>query len=68
MKCGFIPSAGPAGWGVSPALRAAKKIFGDQASKPLLIDFLNALLPQTNKIVDLSFKNTEQLLQTESDR
>ena len=47
---------------------AFKKIFGDEASKPLLIDFLNALLPQTNKIVDLSFKNTEQLLQTESDR
>jgi predicted transposase/invertase (TIGR01784 family) len=38
-----------------------KKIFGEEASKPLLIDFLNALLPQPNKIVDLSFKNTEQL-------
>ncbi|WP_028527220.1 Rpn family recombination-promoting nuclease/putative transposase [Runella limosa] len=45
-----------------------KKIFGEEASKPLLIDFLNALLPQTNKIVDLNFKNTEQLGQTDSDR
>ena len=45
-----------------------KKIFGEEASKPLLIDFLNALLPQQNKIVDLSFKNTEQLGQSEADR
>jgi predicted transposase/invertase (TIGR01784 family) len=45
-----------------------KKIFGEEASKPLLIDFLNALLPQANKIVDLTFKNTEQLGQTELDR
>jgi hypothetical protein len=34
-----------------------KKIFGEEASKPLLIDFLNTLLPQHNKIVELSFKN-----------
>lgn len=45
-----------------------KKIFGEEASKPLLIDFLNALLPQKNTIIDLSFKNTEQLGQTEADR
>jgi predicted transposase/invertase (TIGR01784 family) len=45
-----------------------KKIFGEEASKPLLIDFLNALLPRQNKIVDLSFKNTEQLGQTDADR
>ena len=45
-----------------------KKIFGEQASKPLLIDFLNALLPQTDKIIDLTFKNTEQLGQTDLDR
>jgi predicted transposase/invertase (TIGR01784 family) len=45
-----------------------KKIFGEEASKPLLIDFLNALLPQTDKIVDLTFKNTEQLGQTDLDR
>lgn len=45
-----------------------KKIFGEEASKPLLIDFLNALLPQQNKITDLTFKNTEQLGQTDADR
>jgi predicted transposase/invertase (TIGR01784 family) len=45
-----------------------KKIFGEEASKPLLIDFLNALLPLTDKIIDLTFKNTEQLGQTDVDR
>ena len=45
-----------------------KKIFGEEASKPLLIDFLNALLPQANRIIDLAFKNTEQLGQTDADR
>jgi predicted transposase/invertase (TIGR01784 family) len=45
-----------------------KKIFGEEASKPLLIDFLNSLLPQTNKVKDLSFKNTEHLGQSEADR
>lgn len=38
-----------------------KKIFGEEASKPLLLDFLNALLPQEENIVDLTFKNNEQL-------
>jgi predicted transposase/invertase (TIGR01784 family) len=45
-----------------------KKIFGEEASKPLLIDFLNALLQNEDKIVDLAFKNNEQLGQTEIDR
>ena len=45
-----------------------KKIFGEEASKPMLIDFLNAILPNQNEIVDLSFKNTEQLGQTIADR
>ena len=45
-----------------------KKIFGEEASKPLLIDFLNALLPISGKIVELTFKNTEQLGQTNLDR
>ncbi len=45
-----------------------KKIFGEEASKPLLIDFLNALLPEQSKITDLWFKNTEQLGLTDSDR
>jgi len=45
-----------------------KKIFGEEASKPLLLDFLNALLPQENNIVDLTLKNTEQLGFIETDR
>ncbi len=45
-----------------------KKIFGEEASKPLLIDFLNALLPESDRIVDLTFKNTEQLGQNDIDR
>ena len=45
-----------------------KKIFGEEASKPLLLDFLNALLPQQNNISSLYLKNTEQLGQTEADR
>jgi predicted transposase/invertase (TIGR01784 family) len=45
-----------------------KKIFGEEASKPLLIDFLNTLLPAANQIVDLTFKNAEQLGQSEMDR
>ena len=45
-----------------------KKIFGEEASKPLLLDFLNALLPSADKIVDLNFKNSEQLGQTDLDR
>ncbi len=36
-----------------------KKIFGEEASKPLLIDFLNALLPPENKIADLSFRKVD---------
>ena len=34
----------------------------------MLIDFLNALLPERNKITDLTFKNTEQLGLTDLDR
>lgn len=45
-----------------------KKIFGEEASKPLLIDFLNALLPENKRIAGLTFKNTEQLGQTNLDR
>jgi len=45
-----------------------KKIFGEEASKPLLIDFLNALLRLENRIVDLTFKNPEQLGFTSLDR
>lgn len=45
-----------------------KKIFGEEASKFILIDFLNSLLPPHHQIADLSFKNTEQLGQTAEDR
>ena len=45
-----------------------KKIFGEEASKPQLIDFLNSLLPEKDKIVTLTFKNNEQLGTTELDR
>jgi predicted transposase/invertase (TIGR01784 family) len=45
-----------------------KKIFAEEASKPLLIDFLNALLPEKDKIVNLTFKDKEQLGQSELDR
>lgn len=45
-----------------------KKIFGEEASKAQLLDFLNALLPSQNKIKDLTFKNTEQLGQTDANR
>jgi predicted transposase/invertase (TIGR01784 family) len=37
-----------------------KRLFGEEANKDLLIDFLNQLLPAEHTIVDLSFKNTEQ--------
>ena len=45
-----------------------KKIFGEEASKPFLLDFLNALLPADSQIKDFSFKNTEHLGQTSADR
>ena len=45
-----------------------KTIFGEEASKPMLIDFLNALLPEQDRVVNLSFKNTEQLGMKERDR
>jgi predicted transposase/invertase (TIGR01784 family) len=44
-----------------------KKIFGEEASKPMLIDFLTSLLPESN-IVDLTFKDKDQNGNTEDDR
>ncbi|MGV3526288.1 MAG: Rpn family recombination-promoting nuclease/putative transposase [Candidatus Sericytochromatia bacterium] len=38
-----------------------KKLFGEEASKHLLMDFLNALLPLEHPITELSFRNAEQL-------
>jgi len=37
-----------------------KKLFGEEGSKNLLIDFLDHLLPGEHRIVNLTFKNTEQ--------
>jgi len=45
-----------------------KKIFGEEASKPMLLDFLNAILPEQATIKSLSFKNSEQLGLTDLDR
>jgi predicted transposase/invertase (TIGR01784 family) len=38
-----------------------KKLFGEEANKNLLIDFLNAVLPMENRVADLSFRPSEQL-------
>lgn len=45
-----------------------KKLFGEESSKELLIDFLNQLLPQHHQIEDLSYRQTEQLGSTAVDR
>ena len=45
-----------------------KKIFGEEANKTLLIDFLNSILPNEAQIKDLTFKNTEQLSPVEKER
>ena len=44
-----------------------KKIFGEEASKPLLMDFLTNLLPEI-QIVDLTFKDKDQLGSSDKDR
>jgi predicted transposase/invertase (TIGR01784 family) len=38
-----------------------KKLFGEEANKDLLLDFLNAVLPLKTPIAELSFRNPEQL-------
>ena len=38
-----------------------KKIFGQELSKPLLLDFLNNLLQDEREIIDISFLDKEQL-------
>jgi len=38
-----------------------KKLFGEEANKDLLTDFLNQLLPPQHQIAELNFRNTEQL-------
>ena len=45
-----------------------KKLFGEEGSKDLLIDFLNQLLPIHHQIQQLTFKNSENLSDTISER
>lgn len=45
-----------------------KKLFGEEANKSLLIDFLNQLLPAKHQIQDLFYKKSEQLGNNELDR
>ena len=45
-----------------------KKLFGEEGSKDLLIDFLNQLLPVHHQIATLSFKNPENLSSTVEER
>ena len=45
-----------------------KKLFGEEGSKDLLMDFLNQLLPPQHQIAELSFKNPENLAETIDDR
>jgi predicted transposase/invertase (TIGR01784 family) len=45
-----------------------KKLFGEEGSKNLLIDFLNQLLPIEHKITELTFKNPEQSGLNKDDR
>jgi predicted transposase/invertase (TIGR01784 family) len=45
-----------------------KKLFGEEASKDLLTDFLNQLLPAHHQIAELSFKNPEKIASTSKER
>jgi predicted transposase/invertase (TIGR01784 family) len=45
-----------------------KRVFGTEPNKRLLIDFLNTLLPSYHQIRNLTFKNAENLGQTNFDR
>ena len=45
-----------------------KKLFGEEGSKDLLMDFLNQLLPTHHQIATLQFNNSEQLNETSTER
>lgn len=45
-----------------------KRIFGQEVSKPLLLDFLNNLLKGERKITDLTFLDKEQPADYRDDR
>ncbi|MEN8444540.1 MAG: Rpn family recombination-promoting nuclease/putative transposase [Cyanobacteria bacterium J06555_13] len=45
-----------------------KRLFGTEPNKALLIDFLNVILPARHTISDLSYRNSENVGNTELDR
>ncbi|GJM60587.1 Rpn family recombination-promoting nuclease/putative transposase [Persicobacter diffluens] len=45
-----------------------KKLFGEEANKELLIDFLNQLLPEEDQIADLSYQANEHFPRTPEER
>jgi predicted transposase/invertase (TIGR01784 family) len=45
-----------------------KKLFGEEANKNLLIDFLNQLLPLHHQIANLTFQNVEKMGDTKKER
>lgn len=45
-----------------------KKLFGEEANKDLLMDFLNSILPSHHQISALMFQKTEQLPDHEDER
>ncbi|MEL6555408.1 MAG: Rpn family recombination-promoting nuclease/putative transposase [Cyanobacteria bacterium J06621_11] len=45
-----------------------KRLFGSETNKALLIDFLNVVLPEEHTISNLSFRNSENVGNTELDR
>ncbi|NME69062.1 Rpn family recombination-promoting nuclease/putative transposase [Flammeovirga aprica] len=45
-----------------------KKIFGEEANKDILIDFLNAILPEEDQIKTLEYKQQEHLARRDIDR
>jgi predicted transposase/invertase (TIGR01784 family) len=45
-----------------------KRLFGTEPNKNLLIDFLNVILPAQHRVKDLTYRSTENLGNTPSDR
>ena len=45
-----------------------KRLFGEEANKDLLIDFLNSFLPERHRVKTLTFRNQEQLGIISTDR
>ena len=45
-----------------------KKLFGTEMNKDLLMDFLNELIPNHGKIIEITYLHPEQLGRSEADR